>query len=203
MARHRDYDALHGAITAGPTPHGFPDHPSLLYHPLRRFLIEGRQVTSDTVRSIQSFWFEEGTVPGICEFRPLWFESTPAFDRQIEERFRDTFERAALGELDHLAGTPPGALALVIALDQFPRNLFRGTPCAFASDEKAKAVAAIDNGFDQTMTALQRIFLYLPFQHSEALPDQVLSVQLFEALGEAKAFHFIQGAARRHKDIIE
>jgi uncharacterized protein (DUF924 family) len=135
----------------------------------------------------------------------VWFESTPAFDRQIEERFRDTFERAALGELDHLAGTAPGALALVIALDQFPRNLFRGAPRAFASDDKAKsvAVAAIDKGLDQAMTPLQRIFLYLPFQHSKALSDQVFSIQLFGALGEEKFFHFIQGAARRHKDIIE
>ena len=162
-------------------------------------------MTSDTVRSILSFWFEEGTVPGICEFRPVWFESTPAFDRQIEERFRDTFERAALGELDHLAGTAPGALALVIALDQFPRNLFRGAPRAFTSDEKAKSVAvvAIDKGIDQTMKPLQRIFLYLPFQHSEALSDQTLSVQLFDALGEERVFHFMQDAARRHKDIIE
>ncbi len=162
-------------------------------------------MTSDNVAPILSFWFEEGTVPGICEFRPVWFESTPEFDRQIEERFRGTFERAARGALDHLAGTAPGALALVIALDQFPRNLFRGDPCAFASDEKAKAVAvaAIDKGFDRAMTALQRIFLYLPFQHSEVLSDQVLSVQLFDALGEEKVFQFMQDAARRHKDIIE
>lgn len=166
---------------------------------------QGREMTSDIIRSILSFWFEEGTAPGLCEFRPVWFESTPEFDRQIDERFRSTFERAAVGGLDHLAGCAPGSLALVIALDQFPRNLFRSGPRAFATDEKAKsvAIAAIDKGYDQAMTLLQRIFLYLPIQHSEILQDQVLSIQLFDSLGEAKVFHFIQGAARRHMEIIE
>lgn len=162
-------------------------------------------MTSDIVRAILSFWFEEGTVPGLCEFRPVWFASSPELDRQIDGRFRSTFERAAAGELDHLAGCAPGSVALVIALEQFPRHLFRGGARAFATDEMAKsvAIAAIEQGYDQAIPLLQRIFLYLPFQHSEILKDQVLSIQLFDSLGEEKVFHFIQDAARRHLGIVE
>jgi uncharacterized protein (DUF924 family) len=160
---------------------------------------------SDIVDSILSFWFQEGTVPGLCEFRPIWFESSPEFDNQVHERFRSTYEMASAGELDDLANCVPGSLALVIALDQFPRNLFRNESRAFATDEKAKSISfnAIDRGYDEAVTPIQRIFLYLPFQHSEVLQDQILSVRLFDSLGEAKVFQFIKDAARRHKDIIE
>ena len=135
----------------------------------------------------------------------MWFASSPELDSQIDGRFRSTFEQAAAGELDHLAGSAPGSVALVIALEQFPRHLFRGGPRAFATDEVAKsvAIAAIEQGYDQAIPLLQRIFLYLPFQHSEVLKDQVLSIELFDSLGEAKVFHFIQDAARRHLEIIE
>lgn len=162
-------------------------------------------MTSDIVRSILSFWFEEGAVPGLCEFRPVWFASSPELDRQIDGRFRSTFEQAAAGELGHLAGSAPGSVALVIALEQFPRHLFRGGPRAFATDDAAKsvAVAALEQGYDQAIPLLQRIFLYLPFQHSEILKDQVRSIQLFDSLGAEKVFHFIQDAARRHLEIIE
>ena len=162
-------------------------------------------MTSDVINSVLSFWFQEGIVPGLCEFRPVWFESTPEFDSQIDERFRSTYELAAADDLDDLANCAPGSLALVIALDQFPRNLFRSGPRAFATDEKAKSIAhaAIDKGYDEAMTPLQRIFLYLPFQHSEILQDQALSIQLFDSLGDAKVFQFIQDAARRHMEIIE
>jgi uncharacterized protein (DUF924 family) len=161
-------------------------------------------MTPDIVGSILSFWFEEGIAPGLCEYRPVWFESTPDIDRQIEERFRSTFEKAAAGELDHWAGNAPGSLALVIALDQFPRNLFRDGPRAFATDEMAKsiAVAAIEQGHDLALPPLRRIFIYLPFQHSESLEDQALSIKLFDSLGKTKVFHFVQDAARGHREII-
>lgn len=162
-------------------------------------------MTDHVTQSLLSFWFVEGTVPGFCEFRPVWFKSTREFDAAAEERFRPAFEEAVSGNLDHLAETPHGSLALVILLDQFSRNLFRDDARAFATDEKALGVAktALARGFDRDLTPLQRIFLYLPFQHSEDLGDQHLSVRHFDSLGDEKVFHFIQDAARRHLDIIQ
>jgi uncharacterized protein (DUF924 family) len=162
-------------------------------------------MTCDIVEAVLSFWFEEGTVPGLCEYRPIWFASSPVFDAAIADRFSDAFERAASNELDHIAATPDGALALILMLDQFPRNLFRSGPRAFATDTKARAVCdrAIARGDDKRLTEFQRIFCYLPLQHSENLEDQIHSVKLFGSLGDDDVFHFIQEAAQRHLDIIE
>ena len=159
----------------------------------------------DIVEAVLSFWFEEGIVPGICEYRPIWFASAPEFDAAITNRFSEAFEHAARNELDHIAASPKGALALIVMLDQFPRSLFRSRPRAFATDAKARAICskAIARGDDQKLTGIQRIFCYLPLQHSEELEDQIRSVKLFDLLGEEKVFHFIQEAARRHLDIIE
>ena len=142
------------------------------------------------VSAVLAFWFEEGTVPGLCEFRPVWFASSPEMDRAVRERFRDAFERAEDGWLDHLEATARGALALVILLDQFPRNPFRGQARAFASDDKAKGIAARaiarfdSRSAERDLTALQRLFLYLPFQHSEDLADQQIA-SVFDALRRA------------------
>ena len=157
------------------------------------------------VQEVLSFWFEDGTVPGLCEYRPIWIVSTPDFDAAIAQRFGQAHARAARGELDHLAARSRGALALIILLDQFSRNLFRGNSRAFACDAKARALCngMIARQEDLALTRMQRIFCYLPLQHSESLDDQVRSVKLFDSLGEDKVFHFIQGAARRHLDIIE
>ncbi len=162
-------------------------------------------MTRDIVEAVFSFWFEEGIVPGICEYRPIWFASPPEFDAAISDRFSADFERAARNELDHMAASPKGALALILMLDQFPRSLFRSGPRAFATDAKARDICskAIARGNDRKLTGIQRIFCYLPLQHSEELEDQNRSVKLFDSLGEEKVFHFIQEAARRHLDIIE
>ncbi|MFQ5566902.1 MAG: DUF924 family protein [Paracoccaceae bacterium] len=159
----------------------------------------------DIVEAVLSFWFEEGIVPGICEYRPIWFASPPEFDAVIKNRFSEAFERAARNELDHIAASPKGALALILILDQFPRSLFRSRPRAFATDAKARDIGskAIARGYDQELTGIRRIFCYLPLQHSEELEDQIRSVKLFDSLGEEKVFHFIQEAARRHLDVIE
>ena len=159
----------------------------------------------DIVEPVISFWFEEGIVPGFCEYRPIWFASPPDFDAAIADRFSEAFERAARNELDYIAASPKGALALIIMLDQFPRSLFRSGPRAFATDAKACTLCseAIARGDDQQLSRIQRIFCYLPLQHSEALEDQLRSVELFDSLGEEKVFQFIQQAARRHLDIIE
>lgn len=148
------------------------------------------------IRRILSFWFADG--PAVS--REVWFKANPSFDKEISRRFRRTYERAAAGELDGLAENAEGSLALVLLLDQFPRNLFRGTAGAFASDGPARAVArhALKRGFDRPLPPAQRLFLYLPFEHSEDLADQEQSVALFAALGDAEWLDY----AKRHRDIV-
>ncbi len=159
----------------------------------------------DPSDAVLQYWFVTGTVPGFCEFRPIWFESDAAFDAAICRNFLNDHVRAAAGELDRLSGSAGGALALVILLDQFPRNLFRGRDQAFATDHQAVSIARreIETGQPEELTPVQRIFLYLPFQHSESLADLQLSVRLFQSLGNQPVFRWIQGAAERHLEIIE
>lgn len=127
--------------------------------------------------SVLSFWFEETTPE-------QWFLSDPSFDRIVVSKFSGLYEDAALGLYDEWMGTPEGSLALCILLDQFPRNMFRGTPRAFATDKKALGIAnrALDRGFDKALPPRDRRFLYLPFEHSENLDDQKKSVALFETM---------------------
>lgn len=135
-----------------------------------------------------SFWFGgSGEDQSYAARRKLWFGKAPDFDRAITDRFRSLTEQAAAGELDGWQRSPQGALALLILLDQFPRNIYRGKPGAFASDLKALAVAktAIDRGFDQQLEPIQRIFMYLPLEHSEMPANQARSVALFHELAAA------------------
>lgn len=156
---------------------------------------------------VLTFWFGapgEDTSYAAC--RKLWFGKAPEFDRAIAERFRSLIEQAAAGQLDSWQRTSQGALALLILLDQFPRNLYRGTPQAFASDLKALAVAktAIDRKFDQELAPLQRIFVYLPLEHSEMLPNQMRSVALFEKLSaDAPELQDTFDYAIKHRDVID
>ena len=118
----------------------------------------------------------------------------------IKSRFLETHEAAARGELAAFEESAEGALALVILLDQFPRNMFRGTARAFATDPLARAVAdrAIARGFDQATDKAMRQFFCLPFMHSELIADQHRSVQLYEALGDAD----LSSYALSHRDIV-
>jgi len=113
-----------------------------------------------------------------------WFEKDDAFDREIAERFSGVHAEAAAGWLDSWAATPEGALALLILLDQFSRNIFRGTPQAYAQDEQALAVArlALEHGHDRQVEESLRQFFYLPFMHSESLLDQERCVALCHSL---------------------
>lgn len=149
----------------------------------------------DSQDDILAFWFEE-TSP------PQWFQPDDAFDAAIRARFMDVYERAARGELDGWRDTARGCLALCILLDQFPRNMFRGTPRAFATDGKALGIAriAVESGFDQQLPVPQRFFIYLPFEHSETIDDQHESVALFEAIKEAEPVGY--DYAVRHRDVI-
>lgn len=129
-----------------------------------------------------------------------WFTRDAEFDERLREGFFDAHMAASRRELDDWMATADGAVALVLLLDQIPRNLFRGSAHAFATDPLARlrASAAIDAGFDAIVDATLRMFLYLPFEHSEDLADQDLSMRLFSALGDAGALDY----ARRHHDAI-
>jgi uncharacterized protein (DUF924 family) len=129
-----------------------------------------------------------------------WFGEDEAFDAEIRAGFLPTYEAAASGLLGSWEETPEGALALVIVLDQFPRNMFRGTARAFAADPLARAVAerAIARGFDQCVAASEQSFFYLPFEHSEDLADQERCLALFRRTGNADWLKW----AELHADII-
>jgi len=133
-----------------------------------------------TPSDVLEFWFSD-------QSRALWFEKNAAFDEAIRGRFEDTVRAAADGELEHWERTAPGALALVIVLDQFPRNLYRGSARAFAADARAREVAdrAIVRRLDQEIPLAQRHFFFLPFEHSESSGDQERSIALFQAWAEA------------------
>jgi uncharacterized protein (DUF924 family) len=128
-----------------------------------------------------------------------WFTRDAAFDAEIRERFLATYEAAAAGALAW-DDDPDSALALVLVLDQFPRNMFRDSARAFAADPLARTVAsrAIARGFDQKIAVAERSFFYLPFEHSEELADQARCVALNRASGDADALKW----AELHADII-
>jgi len=145
------------------------------------------------VNDVFRFWFEEVT-------KDHWFSRSDEIDAQVRQRFLTLHER--LVEHDGPGVTAPRPLlAAVIVLDQFSRNMFRGTPRAFAADFIARrlAKAAIEHGFDAAMSKQERLFLYLPFQHSEDGEDQVLSLRLFEQLGDEEWTRY----ALAHKVIID
>ena len=120
------------------------------------------------------FWFEQD--------RKRWFVKDPAFDEEIRFRFLPAYEKALTGGLASWREDPRSCLALIILCDQFPRNMFRGTARAFEADERARACARtiVEKGWDKAMTEDERTFAYLPFEHSESLADQELSMRLFK-----------------------
>lgn len=140
------------------------------------------------------FWFEETPVE-------LWFKNDPVFDDAIRARFGALHADAAAGGCADWMATADGALALIIVLDQFSRNLYRGSPQAFACDARGRAVAdqAIERGFDLAVPGDRRIFYYLPFEHSEDLADQDRCCRLvLERICDEKYL----GYALRHHAVI-
>lgn len=150
----------------------------------------------DIKQEILHFWFEE-TQPA------QWFQKNDAFDELIRDRFLGTYRLAADGVCDLWRDDADGCVALCIVLDQFPRNIFRGQPESFATDAKALLVSkhAIARGFDQTLPPVQRRFLYLPFEHSEEMPDQQRSVALFQSMQGDDPLGY--DYALRHLEVIE
>lgn len=155
-------------------------------------------------RDILDFWFPPDQAPDYAAMVAKWFAKDDDFDREISRRFRDTYERAAAGDLDAWREHAEGCLALVIILDQFPRNMFRGAPRAFATDDLARAIAdhAIERGLDRELHDRGRQFLYLPFEHSEDLADQERCLALMKTLPGWQAENSAYDWARRHRDVI-
>ncbi len=147
-----------------------------------------------SISDVLGFWFG----PGMAA---RWFASDPAFDAEVKARLGQAAETAARGELDHWGETPEGALALVLLLDQVPRNLHRGDTRAFDGDAAARAVTrrAIEAGFDRELDQAQRLFLYLPLEHSESLSDQEDCCRLIEELTDNPDW---ADYARQHREII-
>ena len=148
-----------------------------------------------TVETVVSFWLDELSPAD-------WYNSSPDLDAQITDRFQDTWTRAMAGELGFWLTYPTGALAYIILTDQFPRNMYRDTEDAFASDPLARAVAkrAIHEGWDMRIDPPARQFFYMPLMHSELLSDQDRAVRLFKTRmpdSENSLLH-----ARAHREVI-
>ncbi len=153
-------------------------------------MLLGMQTPADVLE----FWFSD-------RVRQRWWVKDPAFDEEIREHFEGLHRRALAGELEPWAADPEGALALVIVLDQFPRNMFRGSPEAFASDSAARAVtdAALAAGHHHALADEdRRLFLYLPLEHSEQLADQDRCCELMREFAAAQLHEF----AKKHRDIV-
>ena len=145
----------------------------------------------ETIRTLLAFWFAEET-------KARWYHATAEFDELCRRRFADPVEQAGRGALAAWQTTGDGALALCLLLDQMPRNIFRGSARAFATDPMALDVAsrAIDQGFDQHLVPARRQFFYLPFMHSERLADQERSLALHRQLGDETGLAYAEDHAR-------
>ena len=158
-----------------------------------------------TPGEILDFWFGREDEEGYGEYREAWFTKDPEFDREVRDRFEGTYEEADAGRLEHWKDEARSCLALIILLDQFTRNMFRGDPKTYATDDKALAAArhAVEHAYDREMSPYERLFVYLPFEHSEDLEDQRFSVELFRGLAADMGSEDLLGYAVRHLEIIE
>ena len=143
------------------------------------------------IDDVLDFWFADPA---------RWWRKDPAFDAEIRQRFEALHTAIERGDHEAWRQTPRGALAYVLVLDQFSRNMFRDTAKSFASDAQALAAAkdAIDRGFDAQLTPAERTWFYLPLMHSEALADQERCVALFQTIDAPENLDF----AKKHRDII-
>lgn len=144
-------------------------------------------------REVLDFWFSLA--------KEQWWTASDDLDAEVRERFLELWEEQRRRPVEHFLGSAEEALAAVILFDQFPRNMHRGHADSFSTDHLGLAIAkgAIERGYGDQLSATQRGFLYMPFQHSEQLDDQQRSVALFTALGDDSQLGF----AKKHRDVIE
>ncbi len=165
------------------------------------------------IDEILSFWFKERklTAPKIDSRMDIWFGEDPVFDHEIEKAFGTDVDSASDGKLNHWAHKPHGRLALILLLDQFRRNIYRGTVDAFAKDKAALklCVEGAMEKSDQSLSPIERVFFYMPLQHSESIKVQVKAVKIYNRLTEAvsptytETFATIAQFAELHHDIVE
>lgn len=164
------------------------------------------------IAEILDFWFGELDATGWPDptRHQLWFGSSIETDRLIRDRFGNAVAAAVAGELRHWADQADGLVALILLLDQFSRNIYRGTPAAFSGDAQALALvkAAVARGQDRNQANIHRVFLYIPFEHSENLENQDQGIALFDQLlldcdpgGRARIADFRRYAVA-HRDVI-
>ncbi|MDB9374848.1 DUF924 family protein [Nodularia sphaerocarpa] len=135
-------------------------------------------------KTILDFWFGHPDAPDYGKPKADWFGENAEFDQEIRNQFFSDYQKAAGGYLDDWIDSAETCLALILLFDQFPRNMFRGTPEAFATDWEALSAAqhAVVQGYDCQFLPVQRWFIYLPFEHSENLTHQRQCVKLFQQL---------------------
>lgn len=152
-----------------------------------------QSTTSNRIQYVLNFWFGKPTDADYLKSRSFWYGNDAA-DRLVRRTLADDYEKAKSGQYKQWADTPDGALALIILLDQVPRNIFRDTPKAYATDDHALEIAKkiIENDWDANQPAIVRRYMYSPFNHSENLEDQKRSVELFTKLGERDHLHWAQ-----------
>jgi uncharacterized protein (DUF924 family) len=157
-----------------------------------------------SAEEILDFWFGQPDAADYGKQRSFWFTKKPQFDQELRSRFLPYYEQAVVGKLDDWKKLPHSSLALILLLDQFPRNMFRGTAQAFVADPQALSVAqhAVANGYDQELLMVQRWFIYLPFEHSENLADQRQSVRMFATLSDHPDNALTLDYAIRHYYVI-
>jgi uncharacterized protein (DUF924 family) len=156
-------------------------------------------------QALIDFWFGPPGDPERERHRPIWFRSTPEHDDRLRELFLADHERAASGALDAWEAAPESALALVLLLDQIPRNVFRGTRRVYATDPAARAVAdrALAHGFNSAVPPVWRKFFYMPLHHSESLADQRRATALVEALPNARERAGLRRYGVRYIEVIQ
>jgi uncharacterized protein (DUF924 family) len=176
----------------------------------------GHEITDEDqsrIDAILAFWFKakELTAPQIDGRMDVWFGEDSIFDHEIEKEFSGDVDLASSGKLDHWAADPRGRLALILLLDQFRRNIYRGTAEAFARDAAALklCVEGAMEKKDQGLSPIERVFFYMPLQHSESRKVQSKSVDIFNKLAQAvsptyrETFETIAQFAELHRDIVE
>jgi uncharacterized protein (DUF924 family) len=166
-----------------------------------------------SIESILGYWFGASTDEAevIRDQSALWWKKNPRVDAEIRQRFEATLVAESRDELKSWGDDPRGQLARILLCDQFPRNMYRDTAKSFAFDARARqlARAALDRGLDKCLRPVEKVFAYLPFEHSEDRQDQELSAQLFTSLpGEVapalkSSFQFYLDFAHKHKAIID
>ena len=165
-----------------------------------------------TPDQITDFWFRDDVNDAAAMRARIdtLFSVDAGFDAEVRGRLGTAVERAFAGTLDHSAAEPRGALALVILLDQAPRNIYRGTACAFAGDVRARAItdAALTHGFEAKLALIECVFLYLPFEHAEDLTLQNRCVSGYETLHARASKDFLDlmaevvQAGKDHREVI-